>query len=247
MTDDYRRDVETALAVTDCDELPPTQPIADADAPLPLASVGPEDGVPSGGVEARSHADSDGGDAAAPIAAAVTRGDDSSTFADAIRLLAGRVEALEAAAAGYHDRAAARERAIDRLHEENQRLRAGEHRHALRPVVADLCRLRNEMLGQAAEIGEPADRLLTSFAFSLELTLERCAVVPMRPDPGDSFDPRRHRAIGTAPADDPSADGVVESAVADGYVDTAEDRVLHPSTVKVYRWRDLSTRAEDPH
>ena len=47
-----------------------------------------------------------------------------------------------------HDRAKAREGGIDRLHEDTQRLRVGETRELLRPVLADLRWLRDDLLSQ---------------------------------------------------------------------------------------------------
>src|SRR3954451_10997129 len=50
------------------------------------------------------------------------------------------------------ERAAARERIIDRLHEENQRLRAGDRQLVLRPVLVDLQQLRTELLRGARDV-----------------------------------------------------------------------------------------------
>ena len=79
------------------------------------------------------------------------------------------------------DRAAARERIIDRLHEENQQLRSGEHRLLLRPVLTDLQRLRNDLIKQAGSLHpgltpDEAAELLISFAYSVELILDRAGV-----------------------------------------------------------------------
>ena len=138
-------------------------------------------------------------------------------------------------------RAAARERVIDRLHEENQQLKAGERQNLLRPVVTDLYRLRDDLLKQAGDL--PADfgadraaALLESYAQTVELALERAGVVPVRPGLGDTFDPRLHRASGVVQAAEPAADATVAKVLRDGYRDTVSDRVLMPATVRVARW-----------
>lgn len=151
------------------------------------------------------------------------------------------------------ERAASRERMIERLHEDNQKLRAGERRLVLLPVLTDLQRLRNDLLRQAASM--PADMtadrmagLLESYAHSVELTLERGGVAVQRPEPGDAFDGGRHRPDGVVPAPDPAADGRIAAVLADGYADAVTGRVLTPATVRVHRWTEPTTAApEEPH
>ena len=155
---------------------------------------------------------------------------------------------MEAALAGLreqvsrdHERAAARERIIDRLHEDNQKLRAGEGQLLLRPILVDLQRLRNDLLRQAREAvampgGQPVAELLMSFAYSVELTLERGGVAVIRPAVGAPFEPARHRAVDTVAAATPESDGTIDAVTGDGYLDTVTDRVLAPATVLVRRW-----------
>ena len=143
--------------------------------------------------------------------------------------------------AATNERAAARERVIDRLHEENQRLRAGERQDVLRPVITDVYRLRDDLLHQAGALPEDFDaeraaRLLRSYAHSLELSLERCGVLPVAPAVGDPFDPRLHRAVTVVPAGDLSADGAVVAVLGEGYRDAVTERVLALATVRVARW-----------
>lgn len=155
-------------------------------------------------------------------------------YADALR-------AVHAELAEGNARAAARERVIERLHEENQLLKAGERQSLLRPVVTDLYRLRDDLLKQAAELpadfgAERAAALLESYGQTVELALERAGVLPVRPDVGDRFDAGAHRAAGVVPAATPEADATVAGIVRDGYRDTVTDRVLAPATVLVARW-----------
>jgi molecular chaperone GrpE (heat shock protein) len=155
--------------------------------------------------------------------------------------IAAALAAVQAELVQANERAAARERIIDRLHEENQRLRAGEQQLLLRPMVVDLYRLRNDLLRQAATLPEDMAKaqvvtLLESFACSMEQALERCGVFPICPSPGDELDPRQHRAMGSVAASDAERDGRVAEVLADGYHDRVTDRVLTPAQVKVARW-----------
>lgn len=152
---------------------------------------------------------------------------------DAVATLAKEINA-------HHARAAARERVIDNLHAEVERLRVGERNLALRPITTDLQRLRTDLLRQAEELPADIDRaqftdLLESFALSVEQTLERCGIVPIRPEPGAEFATRQHRAVKTLSTTDPAQDRKIAEVRADGYLDTATDRVTDPARVVVWQ------------
>jgi molecular chaperone GrpE len=143
--------------------------------------------------------------------------------------------------AAGNERASARERVIDRLHSENQQLRAGERQMLLRPLLVDLQRLRSDLLRQAAGLPPelPVGRmatLLESFAYSVELTLGRGGVEVVRPPAGTAFDPGWQRASGVLPAPTVELDGTVAEVVDDGYLDAVTRRPFTPATVRVYRW-----------
>jgi len=116
-------------------------------------------------------------------------------------LLAAISETLERVAVSserYHARAEQREGVIDHLHAEVDRLRRGERRGLLRPLLVEICRLRNDLLRQAEDL--PADfdagrarLLLRSYADSVELALEDSGVATFAPEQGDQFEPRLHR------------------------------------------------------
>jgi molecular chaperone GrpE len=159
---------------------------------------------------------------------------------DPVAALTDAVAGLAKEVNAHHARAAARERVIDNLHAEVERLRVGERNLALRPITTDLQRLRTDLLRQAAEL--PADigraqvaDLLESFALTVEQTLERCGVVPIRPEPGAEFAARQHRAVKVIATTDPSQDGTIAEIRADGYLDTATDRVTDPARVVVWQ------------
>src|SRR5690349_2190260 len=69
--------------------------------------------------------------------------------------IAVAVREISDASDRYHARAEQREGVIDYLRSELDVLRRGERRGLLRPVLADMCRLRDDLLGQAATL--PAD------------------------------------------------------------------------------------------
>jgi hypothetical protein len=158
-----------------------------------------------------------------------------------VAALAGSVGELAEQVRAHHTRAEARERVIDQLHVEVERLRTGERGLLLRPIVMDLQRLRADLLHQAATLAPEIDQkqaaaLLESFALSVELTLERCGILPIRPPVGAQFSAREHRAVKVVAASSPEEDGTVALVVADGYVDTSTNRVTVPARVHVRRW-----------
>jgi molecular chaperone GrpE (heat shock protein) len=147
----------------------------------------------------------------------------------------------EAAAAAdrYHSRAEQRESVIDHLHAEVERLRRGERRGLLRPLLVQLTRLRNDLLRQAAELppdydAERASVLLRSFADSVELSLEDSGVVTFCPQPGDPFDPRMHRRVGGEPSAHPGQAGQIAGVQRSGYLDVDSGTPIAPAEVVVY-------------
>jgi molecular chaperone GrpE (heat shock protein) len=149
------------------------------------------------------------------------------------------VEQLSAQVAKEHLRAAARERTIDRLHEEVQQLRAGQARVLLRPAVSDLRRLHGDLIAQARSAPDGITRaqvagLLESFADSAELALERCGVVVVRPAVGAVCDPRLHQAVEAVPTTSPDLDKTIVKIVSDGYAEIDTERTLAPARVVIY-------------
>ena len=166
---------------------------------------------------------------------------DVAADADWPALVVAELAGLRAQAAREHDRAAAREQIIDRLHADNQSLRSGERRLLLQPLLVDLRRLRHQLLRSAAGLPEQFGRaqaaeLLRSYADNLELTLERGGVAVVVPAPGEPLDPSAHRAVGAVPVDDPELTGTVAEVLLDGYVDVESGRVVAPAEVRVHRW-----------
>ncbi len=162
--------------------------------------------------------------------------------------LALRLTAIEAGlaelaqrCADESDRALARERVIDRQHEEIERHKAIERAGQLRPGVTDLCRLRNGLLRQATTVpaemtGPQVAALLESFAATVEEMLERCGVLVLPRQPGAAFAPSRQRLAAVVEIDDPERDGTVAEVVQDGYAEIDGGRVVVPARVRVHRY-----------
>lgn len=177
-----------------------------------------------------------------PVAAEEPRIGGVATLTDAVSALGEQFQAHQA-------RAEARERVIDQLHGEVERLRAGEQAVVLRPVVTDLQNLRGELLRQVRTL--PADmdrdrmiRLLESFALDVELALERCGSVPVTPQVGDRFSGREHRAVKTIAATCADENGTIGEVLADGYQDITTGRVVAAAKVHVRRWTPPATTTE---
>lgn len=139
-----------------------------------------------------------------------------------------------------HARAAAREKIIDRLHGEVERLRAGEVRLLLRPVIADLRQLHHDLLAEARSAAgtiSPAQAvaLLESFAESAELALERCGIAVIRPEPGGPGQPGLHQVTGFEPTGDDGLDGRIFQITSEGYLDVDSGRPIAPARVIIYR------------
>ncbi|RFU40739.1 nucleotide exchange factor GrpE [Actinomadura logoneensis] len=145
---------------------------------------------------------------------------------DALRDLVGRLD-REA------DRAAHRESVIDRLHEENQRLRRGEIEAMLEPVRAALYKVHDTLRQAAASPPEPerAARLLGDCANEVADALARTGTVRFEVEPGDPYDASRHRPVEAVPADDPDRAGTVLAVLSDGFENGG--RVVRKAGVRV--------------
>jgi molecular chaperone GrpE (heat shock protein) len=149
------------------------------------------------------------------------------------------VRDLATSAERYHDRAQQRESVIDYLRSELEVLRRGERRGLLRPLLTDMCRLRNDLIRQAS--GLPADydatraaELLLSYAESIQITLEANGVVTFAPNDGEPFDPRMHRRVKGQDTTDPALAGRIADVRRDGYLDIEANSPLTPAEVAVF-------------
>jgi molecular chaperone GrpE (heat shock protein) len=124
---------------------------------------------------------------------------------------------------------------VDRLHAENQELRAGELRNAQLPLIRDLVRLHDDVERMRGASGQ-ADHDLRVVQESLLDVLARNGVVPYAPDQGEEFDPRLHAVAGTEPTTDGSLDRSVVGTVRKGFRWDSGD-VVRVAEVRAYRHR----------
>jgi molecular chaperone GrpE (heat shock protein) len=161
---------------------------------------------------------------------------------DGLGELAGRLGQLEGQLAEFHRRSAHRESVIDRLHEENQRLRSGLERIILEPVVTDLIRLHDESYREVRRL-EAADQdafFLRSFADEIEQILDRCGIELFSAAPGDPFQRGRHRPLAIVACDEDSRHNTVAEVVAAGFSERETDRVRRPVQVRVFQYTQES-------
>jgi molecular chaperone GrpE (heat shock protein) len=138
--------------------------------------------------------------------------------------LRATLDRLAAATERENERAAHRETVIDRLHDENQMLRRGEVRAMLDPVRTALYRLHDMVRRESVRWAAPrppetahAAPLLSAIADEIAEALARTGAERFTVQPGEPFDPARHRPVGTTPVADPALDGTVVTAQSDGF------------------------------
>ncbi|WP_242906872.1 nucleotide exchange factor GrpE [Actinomadura terrae] len=140
-----------------------------------------------------------------------------------------------------HERAAHREAVIDRLHEENQRLRRGELEAMLEPARAALYRLHDQARRESRRLSESEDppdpartaQLLAAVADDVADALARLGVERYTVEPGAPYDPSRHRPVAVTSVAEPARDGTVVTVQSDGF--EREGAILRKAAVCVGR------------
>ncbi|MDL4819459.1 nucleotide exchange factor GrpE [Actinomadura opuntiae] len=201
-------------------------PGADGAAP-PAADGATEAAESTGGAESTEGTEGAEGDGRAAFEAEVR---------DALAGLTARLDR-------EHERAAHREAVIDRLHEENQRLRRGELQAMLEPVRTALYRLHDQARREACRLSDPSlaeppdpvrtAGLLSAVADDVADALARLGVERFGAEPGQPYDAARHRPVAVTPVTDPARDGLVTGVEADGFEQGG--RVLRKAAVSVAR------------
>jgi molecular chaperone GrpE len=213
---------------------------------LKLNSTDPEDceeGSEFGGTEAgpgeRADSSSPAGAEAGTAEAADSPGPPAEPSLTFMAEISVAVRELAESSQRYHARAERREAVIDHLREDVDRLRRGERRGLLRPLLADMCRLREDLLKQAGTLPAEFDAaqaaaLLRSYAETIEITLESNGVITYTPDGGDPFNPRLHRRVSGEPTAEPALAGHIAAIQRDGYLDIEANSPIAPAEVTVY-------------
>jgi molecular chaperone GrpE (heat shock protein) len=125
------------------------------------------------------------------------------------------------------------------MHGELEQLRRGERRSLLRPVVTEVCRLRDDLLRQADTLPADFDQkraadLLRSYADSLEFTLDDNGITTFAPEAGEAFQARLHKVASKVPTRDGALVGTIAAVVSPGYRDVEADAVIAGARVVVY-------------
>jgi molecular chaperone GrpE (heat shock protein) len=127
-----------------------------------------------------------------------------------------------------------RERMIDRLHAENQRLRGGELRQAQAPVIRELIRTYDLVVTLAAQEGS-AQTDLELVRRRLLDGVELFGVRPIEVGVDADFDATQHAAVARATTSDRAFDMTVARATRVGFVQD-DGHVLRPTDVAVRRY-----------
>jgi molecular chaperone GrpE len=147
----------------------------------------------------------------------------SEGLSEGLAALQSGLDRLTAATERENERAAHREKIIDRLHEDNQELRRGELQAMLDPIRTSLYRLhdmvRRESRRWAAGTGDPAHvgPLLSAIADEIAEALARAGAERYTAEPGEPFDQLRHKPVDTMAVTDPALDGTVMASRGDGF------------------------------
>ncbi|MBX3169601.1 MAG: hypothetical protein KF760_19520 [Candidatus Eremiobacteraeota bacterium] len=128
-----------------------------------------------------------------------------------------------------------RERLVDRLHEENRRLRAGELQQAISPICRDLIRLYDEL--------EKSSQVALEFKYFRDLVSDilnrHAALETFGPGlEGTLFEPREQRAVATTCTADPARDRTLARVIRVGF--RAGERIFRPLEAEVYRFQPAS-------
>jgi molecular chaperone GrpE (heat shock protein) len=183
--------------------------------------------LPAGSVDAIDQAAGATAGTEAWAAVSVSLSDLNERFEESQRLLSRQVEL------------------VDRLHAENQRLRSGELRGAISPLIRDLLRLHDD-IGRLRDLAtEESQRDLQVARVSLLDALARSGVVGFEPAATDRFDPKLHSVVGILAADGPDGDRTIAEVVRIGFR-WEDGQIVRPCEVKVFKHRAAESDSAPP-
>jgi molecular chaperone GrpE len=162
------------------------------------------------------------------------------TGAAELSRIAKRLDALEAQSAEFNRGSLHRETVIDRLHEENQKLRDEMRSSVFDPIAADLIRLYDSLCRDVSRLTDHgADsglvKLLASYADDIKLTLDRCGLEPFSGEVGEPFRRGEHQVVGTVDTVQPDQNNAIAEVLAVGFRDRVTGRVKRPLRARFYR------------
>ncbi len=156
----------------------------------------------------------------------------------ALAEVADRLAGVEKQLAEFHRRAAHRESVIDRLHEENQEFRGGLGRIILEPVVTDLIRLYDQLSRESRRLESNGQdgQLMGSFAEDVAQILDRCGIEIFSAQPGDPFEPDRHKPLAVVACDDEARHNTVAEVLAAGFTERESGRIRRPVQARFHQY-----------
>lgn len=133
------------------------------------------------------------------------------------------------------------EQIIDTLHAELQQYKNGLLRQLLTPIVTDLIRLFDDLSSTVSSLPQreeftiaKAVQTLATFPSDVNHILERQGLETFVAEPGERFDPARHRVAGRETTDRPEADRTVARSVRLGFL--WEGKVFRPNMVILHAY-----------
>lgn len=160
--------------------------------------------------------------------------------------IAERLRRIEQEGAEYHVRAAHRETVIDRLHDENQKLRDEVRGSVFDPITADLIRLYDSLHRDAERLAESgADpelaKLMSSYAEDVELILDRCGLEPFTATEGEPFRLTEHSVVDTVETTERDRENTIAEVIAIGFRQRVTGHVKRPVRARFYRIGESSS------
>ncbi len=140
---------------------------------------------------------------------------------------------------------ATREKVVDRLHAELQEYKQDLLLNVLRPVFVDLIQLHDD-IGKIVSAHPDHDGharrlldLMAGFQQGIEDILYRQGVEPFVVE-GDSFDPRRQRAVATVLTEDHALNKTIAQRHRKGFQVSAGEKIIRPEIVSVHAFKKPS-------
>lgn len=155
---------------------------------------------------------------------------------------------LTAQIANFHDRAAAQETLIAKMHARIEKLQGGETKKLLKPISTQLVALYSDLEGAASELRPDTTihqvaGLLMGFSLTVEQILDNLGLAPLQTAPGETFEPRLHHAIKRVDSAEPDSDLKIVEVLRQGFIEPGEPKPLVPSRVSVYRYNGSAPAA----
>lgn len=126
---------------------------------------------------------------------------------------------------------------VERLHTENQRLKSGELRQAILPLVREFIRIHDDARRIERASSDEGNRDLHLLAGVVVEALARNGVEQVSPSVGAQVDASEHRVLGVDPSGDLDEDSTVSEVVKLGFR-WSDGGLVRAAEVRAYRYRE---------